>query len=100
MSGWSARSTPIDEPGRAPSPPAASAAMRNMRRKPAGPDAAPPVERTAEPSGRRRENENAVPAPCFAASAAFLAAVKMPSMLSSTGSTQHADRKPSRRPAE
>ena len=59
----------------------------------------PFVESTESLAGRILEKENPVPPPLLWMRAVFLTAVKMLSMLSSTGSTKHAESWPSSLPA-
>ncbi len=64
-----------------------------------GPLATPPVDFTVEPFGLNREKLKPVPPPLLWIKAAFLTASNMPSMLSGTGRTKHADNWPRGLPA-
>jgi hypothetical protein len=64
-----------------------------------GPDATPFVEPTMSSFPRSLENENPVPPPDLCISAVYFSALKIPSTLSSTGSTKHAESWPSLAPA-
>ena len=77
----------------------ASVAELNTFMKLTGPLATPPVDLTAEPLWRSLENENPVPPPDLCMRAAFLTESKIPSMLSSTGRTKHAESCPRVLPA-
>ena len=90
---------PILAPRRVPPCLTASVAMLNTFIKLIGPEATPPVELTVLPFWRRRENEKPVPPPLLWIRAACLIASKISSMLSSTGSTKHAESWPSGLPA-
>ena len=76
-----------------------SVAVLKILIKETGPEAIPPVVPTLLLAGLRREKENPVPPPDLWISAAFLRASKIPSMLSSIGSTKHAANWPILRPA-
>lgn len=74
-------------------------AQSKVRMNETGPEAAPPVEATRSPRGRSREKEKPVPPPdCWIRAISFSAS-KIPSMLSSTGSTKQALSWPSGVPA-
>ena len=90
---------PIFAPRRVPPCFTASVAALNTFMKLMGPEATPPVERTAAPAGRSREKAKPVPPPDLCISAAYLTASNICSMESSTGSTKHADSWPSGLPA-
>ena len=64
-----------------------------------GPEATPPVVPTLLFLGRSREKEKPVPPPDLWIMAALRNAPKMPSIVSSTGSTKQAASWPRRRPA-
>ena len=76
-----------------------SVAQSKIRMKETGPEAVPPVEATRSPAGRSREKENPVPPPDCWIRAISLRESKIPSMLSSTGSTKQALSCPSGVPA-
>ena len=69
------------------------------RRTATGPHALPCVVRMGEPFGRMSEREKPVPPPNFCTMAASCAACMMPSMLSLSGSTKHAESVPAPVPA-
>ena len=64
-----------------------------------GPDATPIVDFTKSPFGRRRENAKPVPPPPWWIRACCLSASKIPTRLSSTGITKHAESNCNSRPA-
>ncbi len=99
ISGWSTLRIPILAPLRVPPCLTASVAALNTFIKLTGPEATPPVDLTLDPLGLNLEKEKPVPPPLLWINAAFFTLSKIPSIVSSTGRTKHADNCPRGLPA-